>query len=241
MHDCNLAVISRGEDVDGVACRTATLCISGLVEICQAAQSEAPTSSVIQGICSGVFINVLSFLISTFNGIDLFHIVDKGVLKMQDSTLLYSEFKETILAEEDNAVAKLSKLGALSLIWIFFCCPKNALAACFELCDSVATEEFHNHGLYFLRQVTSELEASDVANHVDYNNYGNMLSTGSKNTRNDTEGITYHGHDNHKSDGPPLVLKKCLLGLVTLLFIEYRLYMVLVAITVCYEVESLSF
>ncbi|XP_074381037.1 uncharacterized protein LOC141721817 isoform X2 [Apium graveolens] len=217
MHNCSLAVISRGEDVDGVACRTATLCISGLVDICQAAQSEAPTSSVIQGICSGVFINVLSFLISTFNGIDLFHIVDKGVLKMQDSTLLFSEFKETISAEDDNAVAKLSKLGALSLIWIFFCCPKNVLAACFELCDSVATEEFHNHGLYFLRQVTCELEASDVANHVDCNNDGNVLSTASNDTRNETEKITHHGlvsHDNHKSDGPPLALKKCLLGLV---------------------------
>lgn len=217
MHNCSLAVISRGEDVDGVACRTATLCISGLVDICQAAQSEAPTSSVIQGICSGVFINVLSFLISTFNGIDLFHIVDKGVLKMQDSTLLFSEFKQTISAEDDNAVVKLSKLRALSLIWIFFCCPKNALAACFELCDSVATEEFHNHGLYFLRQVTSELDASDVANHVDCKNDGIVLSTGSNETRHETEEITHHGlvsHDNHKSDGPPLVLKKCILGLV---------------------------
>lgn len=220
MHNCSLAVISRGEDVDGVACRTATLCISGLVDICQAAQSEAPTSSVIQGICSSVFINVLSFLISTFNGIDLFHIVDKGVLKMQDSTLLFSEFKQTILAENDNAVAKLSKLGALSLIRIFFCCPKNALAACFEFCDSVATEEFHSHGLYFLRQVTSELEASDVANHVDCKNDGIVLSTGSNDTRHKTEETTHHGlvsHDNHKSDGPPLA-KTCLLGLVNSCF-----------------------
>lgn len=210
-------MISRGEDGDGVACRTATLCISGLVDICQAAQSEAPTSSVIQGICSGVFINVLSFFISTFNGIDIFHIVDKGVRKMQDSTVLYSELKHKILAEDDNAVAKLSKLRALSFTWIFFCCPKNTLAASFELFDSMATEEFCNYGLYFLRQITSELEASDVANHVDCKNDGIVLSTGSNDTRHETEDITHHGQvsqDNHKSDGPPLVLKNCLLGLV---------------------------
>ncbi|XP_017242066.1 uncharacterized protein LOC108214531 [Daucus carota subsp. sativus] len=230
IHNCSLAVINRGEDGDGVACRTATLCISGLVEICQAAQSEAPTSSVIQRICSSVFIDVLSFFVSTFNGIDLFHIVDKGVLKMQDSTSLFSDFKQKISAEDDNEVAKLSKLRALSLIWILFCCPKNALAASFELCDSVATEELHNHGLYFLRQITSEFEPNDVANHVDSKKGGIVLSTDSDNPMHETEEITHHGlvsHDNHKSDGPPLILKKCLLGLVVSKNLPLRKWMFL--------------
>lgn len=223
MHNCSLAIINNGEEVDAVAYKTAVLCIFGLADICQAASSEAPTSSVIQGICSAVFINVITFFVSSFEGKDLLHIVDKDTLNMQDSTKLFSEFKQKFLAEDESALIKLSKLRALSLLWIFFCCPKNSLAACFDLFTSAETEGIHNDGLYFLSQVTGALKANDGVSSMD--DRSDVLSTDCKES-GQSKNVTGNGlvsDGNHISENSSIVPKTCLLGLVYFSPSELRL------------------
>nr|XP_027092271.1 uncharacterized protein LOC113712868 isoform X2 [Coffea arabica] len=159
-HHCfpSLALISNGEDFDGVAFETAEACIFGLVDICGAAAKEAPTSSVIQGICSAVFLSVFTFFISSFEGKDIFQIIDKESLMIQDAKEFTSEFKEKFLDEGDSKLLKLLKFRAVSFLRLFFSCPKHSLSACFELFDSTATDATNMGGHYFLRQLTNRLD-----------------------------------------------------------------------------------
>ena len=158
MPNCSLALISNGEDFDGVAFETAEACIFGLVDICGAAAKEAPTSSVIQGICSAVFLSVFTFFISSFEGKDIFQIIDKESLMIQDAKEFTSEFKEKFLDEGDSKLLKLLKFRAVSFLRLFFSCPKHSLSACFELFDSTATDATNMGGHYFLRQLTNRLD-----------------------------------------------------------------------------------
>ncbi|KAL2505748.1 nucleic acid binding [Abeliophyllum distichum] len=165
MHNCSSTVTSGGEDVDAVAFETAKTCILGLVDICQTAAFEAPTSAVIQGICSTVFLDVFTFFISSFEGRDIFEIVDQIVLRIHDVTESFSEFKQKFLEEDNSALVKLSKLRVLCFLRIYFSCPKNSIAACFDLFDSAGTEGLQK-GNYFLRQLIREL--NDIgAHHLD--------------------------------------------------------------------------
>ena len=212
-------MISRGEDTDDIAFRTAKACILGLADICHTASKEAPTSSVIQGICSAVFHNVLTFLISSLDGKDIFQIVDIETLKIQDSSELFSELKQKFSDEDDeSALFKLSKLCALCLLRIFFCCPASSLAACFEFFDSTAPEGAHK-GRYFLGQVTNRLYTDNMA--LDLDNIRNepKLSTAILETGAEGKDIVI---EKQVSDGDEVIVdassvpKNCLLGLVIL-------------------------
>ncbi|KAM7518409.1 hypothetical protein LguiB_017371 [Lonicera macranthoides] len=218
MHNWSLAVINKGDDVDGVAFQTAKACIFGVADLCHTASKEAPTSSVISGICSAVFLNVLTFFISSLEGKDVFHIVDKNILKIQNSSDVFSEFKQKFSDEDDETPSlKLSKLRAIGFLWIFLRCPKNSLAACFELFESTTMEGVHHEGQYFLNQVTSGLDADDVADNLDNRSDGTKSSTSSIKTS--TKGMQVSGdglvsEGNHVSEDTSPVLKNCLLGLV---------------------------
>jgi activating signal cointegrator complex subunit 2 len=219
MHNWCLAVINRGEDSDGVAFQTAKTCILGLVDICCTASSEAPTSSVIRGICSAVFQNVLTFFISSLEGKDIFQIVDKEILKMQDSTDIFAKLKLKFSDEDVSSLIKLSKFRVLSLLQIFFCCPKNLLAASFELLNSSVAEAVNKEGQYFLSQVTSRL-VGDVAPVSDKTSDESKSCIGSfdKSTR----GSEYSSQElvsdvNHVSGYASPVPKNCLLAMVILI------------------------
>ncbi|KAK6160615.1 hypothetical protein DH2020_003996 [Rehmannia glutinosa] len=197
MHNCCFSVISRGEDIDGIAFETAKGCILGLVDICQAAASEAPTSSVIQGICSA------------------------RVLKIYEVSESLLDFKREFLEEDNTVLLKLSKFRALSFLRIFFSCPKNSLVAGFELFESTGMEGIQK-GSYFLRQLTIEL--NDVgAHHLD-EGCDNGPSIGSSRTICDEKHPSDDrpaSKRNSFSNSTSAVLKNCLLGLFD--FSRYRM------------------
>ncbi|URE14103.1 RRM [Musa troglodytarum] len=104
MYNWSLAIIVKGEDVDGVAYETVKACIFGLVDICCTASHEAPTSSVIQGICSAVFSNILTFFVSTFEGKDIYQIGSREVLKLQDPMDFLHELKHETKYESETVL-----------------------------------------------------------------------------------------------------------------------------------------
>ncbi|KAF4361322.1 uncharacterized protein LOC115713521 isoform X1 [Cannabis sativa] len=161
MYSWSLAGISRGDDIDGVAFQIARSCILGLSDICCIACSEAPTSSVIQGVFSSVLQNVLIFFISSFEGKDIFQIFGKEIIEVKYSTENFNELKHENSDENESSLVALFKLRVLSLFRIFFRYPKDLLAACFDLLSSTGSEGVQN-GLYFLNQLTSKLDLSGV-------------------------------------------------------------------------------
>lgn len=161
MYNWSLAIIMRGEDMDSVAYETVKTCIFGLVDISCTASSEAPTSSVIQGICSAVFSSILTFFVSTFEGKDIYPVASREVEKLQEPMEFLREMKDD---KEDNepVLDRLFKLQALSLLCILFAFPKNLLAACFELFVSGGNDNTLRSGAqFFLRQVTSHLNGAE--------------------------------------------------------------------------------
>ncbi|XP_077221548.1 nucleic acid binding protein isoform X2 [Tasmannia lanceolata] len=216
MYNWSLAIIMRGEDGDGVTFRTTEACIFGLVDICCTASSVASTSSVIKGICSAVFFNVLTFFISTFEDKDIYHVVDKDIEKVQESTEVFSQLKKNMADDNETALSKLFKFRALSLLRIFFSCPKNLLAACFELFDSSSTDVVHKGGCYFLRQVTSQINAGEVSqsdkiSDVDMS-FMNSIQTPSES--NDVGVEKRVSSDNHVPEKALRFSKTCLMGMV---------------------------
>ncbi|OWM80640.1 hypothetical protein CDL15_Pgr006670 [Punica granatum] len=206
MHNWNLAIINRGEDADDVAFQIAKTCILGLVDICRTASSEAPTSSVIQGISSAVFLNVLTFFVSSFGGKNIFQIVDEERTKLPDTDESFSYLKMKLSDEDELPVIKLSKFRAITILRIFFACPKSILAACFELLKSSIAEGLQNDGQYFLTQVMSRLDGDDVACILDHSNDKAQSCIASTNKENNGQ---------QPSDGSHIsVPMRCLLRLV---------------------------
>lgn len=213
MHNWKLALIGKGEDTDGVAFDTAKACIFGLVDICRSAAAEAPTSSVIQGICSTVFRDALTFFISCFEGKDVFEIADKEYFDIQDAHL-FSEYQQKIVNEEQPVLLKLSKFRVLCFLRIFFTCPKNSIATCFELIGSTGSEESKRQGYYLLHQLTNRLD--DAVGHPIYGG-NSALTSSAKSTETSSkskdvdDGLATCGKQG--SDNLSLVSKNCLLGL----------------------------
>jgi activating signal cointegrator complex subunit 2 len=162
LHNWSFVLVSKGEDNDGIALRTAKTCIFGLLDICHTASSVATTSTIIKDICSAVFTNVISFFLSSLEGKDIFQIVDKDILKFQDCTDVFTDFKEKFSDEEGSPSAKLSKLRVLGFLKIFLCFPKDSVAVCFDLFESTSIEGAHDIALYFLNQVTKKHDVDDI-------------------------------------------------------------------------------
>ncbi|BAT82599.1 hypothetical protein LR48_Vigan07g265500 [Vigna angularis] len=213
MHNFSLALISRGEDSNGIAFETARACICGLADVCCVASSVAPTSAVIRGICSAVFQNVLTFFIALCEEKDDLHMVDKNFLNMQDNPEVFSELKQKVLEEDESPLRKLSKFRVLCLLRIFFSCPKDLLAACLDLLGSATKEGTNNEGQHFLSQVTSMFDDDKTVHLLD-----NAISrpksctdsTGSG-IRDDEVGEEIVTEDNHVSGVDSSVGKSCLL------------------------------
>lgn len=161
MHNWSLAMINSGEDAESIAFQTARSCVLGLSDICCAACSEAPTSSVIQGICSEVLQNALAFFISSIEEKDIFQFFGKEIVQIQDSADKFNELKQKFSDENESPLIVLFKLRVLSLFRIFFRYPKNLLAACFDLFNTTASEGVQK-GLYFLSQLTRKLDLDET-------------------------------------------------------------------------------
>ncbi|KAE9588462.1 putative RNA recognition motif domain-containing protein [Lupinus albus] len=211
MHNWSLALINRGEDSNGIAFATARACIFGLADICCTASSVAPKSAVTRGISSAVFQNVLTFFMALFEGKDVMQFVDKNFLNMQDSIEVFSELKQKVLDEDGCSLTKLPRSCALCLLWIFFSCPKDLLAACFVLLGCVAKEKA-SIGQHFMGLVTSTLD-DDAVQLLDSANDEPKSCTGSTGSDiRDHEGdeeITTN--DNHVSESNSSVCNSCLL------------------------------
>lgn len=180
IHNSSMIVINRGDDdAENFSFGTAIRCIFGLATICQAASLETPASSIVQGICSAVFLNVLNFLISSLEGQEIFQVVNKDVVKIYDCPNTFSELKHKFSDGDEAQPVKLTKCRALCILWIFFKCPRNTLEACFELSRSDSTDADPNGGLYFLNQVTTRLDNSDGQVSID-NTLPEDASYGSK-------------------------------------------------------------
>lgn len=228
VHNSSLAVIGRGEDADNVAFQTAKACIFGLADICSTAAIEAPRSLVARGICSTVFQNVLSFLIASFQGKDLFQIVDKDICKILDSDEMFSKLKQKFSDEDESSLIKLSKFQILSLLRILFCCPKKLLSACFELIRSSKTDEA-DKGLYFLRQATGRLDDLDSTCGLDKIKVEPKSCMDSLGTSTKTSVLTGEtpGSDScNVIEDSSSVLKSSLLGLVMLYLLTYQINLI---------------
>lgn len=218
MHNLSLTLISRGEDSSGIAFETARACICGLADVCCVASSVAPTSAVIRGICAAVFQNVLTFFIALFEGKDVLQMVDKNFLNMQDTPEAFSELKQKILDEDESSLTKLSKLRVLCLLWIFFSCPKDLLAACLDLLGSATKEGTNDEGQHFLSLVTSTFDDDKAVHLLERAIGGPKSCTDSigSGIRDNEAGEAIMTEDNHVSGGDSSVGKSCLLMQVIL-------------------------
>ncbi|KAL0914616.1 hypothetical protein M5K25_014979 [Dendrobium thyrsiflorum] len=216
MYNWSLAILMRGEDLDGVAYQTAKTCIFGLVDICCTASYEAPTSSVIHGICAAVFRNVLIFFISSFEGKEIYGIGNMEILKLQGPIDDFYILKQEREDDSESSLSKLFKYGALCLLRIFFSFPKNLLAACFELIATSGTDVNNKQGQYFLDQVTSPLKADVITHPQNKHNEGIPLSMNPARSGMDRE-VLVEGKclsDDVVAKSRPCCSKNCFMGMV---------------------------
>ncbi|XP_018438359.2 uncharacterized protein LOC108810765 isoform X1 [Raphanus sativus] len=208
MHNFSLEPLDKGQDADGVAFQTAKACIFGLVDLCSAASSNRTSSPGARDICSAVFRNVLTFFVLSFEGKEIFQIVDKSDLKVQDPNEDFSQLMQKLSDGNSLPLVKLSQFRVLALLKVFFSFPKNSIATCFGFFDSSSTEDVAM-GKYLITNMTKTITDIDPASSEPEpdENSGQTDSNKIEATVKNAEGLSGIQEASYS-------LKSCLLGMV---------------------------
>lgn len=169
MYNWSLTRVMKDEDGDSVAYQTAKACIFGLVEISLTASSKAATSSVLQGICSTVHINVFKFFTSSLVGHDDYQLSANEIARLFGTTDSFSELKQEPLEQDEPMLSRLFKYRVFGLLRIFICCPRSSLVSFFELLNGTHGED-QSCAEYFLRQATNQMITDDIRHVLVKNN-----------------------------------------------------------------------
>ncbi|KAL1217198.1 Flowering time control protein FPA [Cardamine amara subsp. amara] len=162
MHNFSLEALNGGQDADGVAFQTAKACIFGLVDLCSAAYSKITSSPGARDICSAVFRNVLTFFVLSFEGKDIFQIVDKSDLKVYEPDEIFSQLIQKLSVANSLPVIKLSQFRVVALLKVFFNFPRKSIDTCFGFFNSSSTEDVAT-GRYLISHMTEKINDIDAA------------------------------------------------------------------------------
>ncbi|ESQ34085.1 hypothetical protein EUTSA_v10006638mg [Eutrema salsugineum] len=209
MHNFSLEALNGGQDADGVAFQTAKACIFGLVDLCSAASSNRASSPGARDICSTVFRNVLTFLVLSFEAKDIFQIVDKSDLKVQDPPgEFFSQLMQKLSDGNSLPLIKLSQFRVLALLKVFFNFPKNSIATCFGFFNSSSIEDVTT-GRYLITHMTETINDIDAASNEPEpdENSGQTGYNKTEATGKNAEGLSEIQEASHS-------LNSCLLGMV---------------------------
>ncbi|KAG2269689.1 hypothetical protein Bca52824_064244 [Brassica carinata] len=208
MHNFSLEPLDKGQDADGVSFHTAKACIFGLVDLCSAASSNRTSSPGARDICSAVFRNVLTFFVLSFEGKEIFQIVDKSDLKLQDPNEDFSQLMQKLSDGNSLPLIKLSQFRVLALLKVFFSFPKNSIATCFGFFSTSSTEDVAM-GKYLITNMTETINDIDAASNKPEpdENSGQTDSNKIEATVNNAEGLSGIQEASYS-------LKSCLLGMV---------------------------
>lgn len=215
MHNQCITVVNGGEDIDGIAFETAKASILGLVDVCRAAASDNPNSEFSQGTRSAVFRDVFMFFVSSFEGISIFDIIDKSVLKIYDVAESLSDLKHEFLEEHSPISLKLSKLRGLCFLSILFGFPKYSLVVCFELVETTGMGGIQA-GKYLLNQLTTELDYIGTQN-LDEGTGNESSISFSRVKGQEKDPIFESASKGNSLPNCSALLKNCLLALVSVL------------------------
>uniref|UniRef100_A0A1J3HPD7 Spen paralogue and orthologue SPOC C-terminal domain-containing protein n=1 Tax=Noccaea caerulescens TaxID=107243 RepID=A0A1J3HPD7_NOCCA len=208
MHNFSLEALKRGQDADGVAFQTAKACVFGLVDLCSAASSNTTSSPGARDICSAVFRNVLTFFVLSFEEKDIFQIVEKSDLKVQDPDEIFSQLMQKLSDGNLSPLVKLSQFRVLALLKVFFNFPKNSISTCFGFFNSSSTEDVAT-GRYLITHMSDKINDTDAASNEPEakENSGQTGSNKTEVTVKTEEGMSGIPEASNS-------LKSCLLGMV---------------------------
>lgn len=208
MHNFSVEALKRGQDTDGVAFQTAKACIFGLVDLCSAAYSKTTSSPGARDIRSAVFRNVLTFFVLSFEGKNIFQIVEKTDLKVQDPNEIFSQLMQKLSDGNSLPLIKLSQFRVLALLKVFYNFPKKSIATCFGFFNSSSTEDVAM-GRYLITNMTEKINDIGAASNepeVDENSG----QTGSNKIEDTGKNVERLNGIQEASDN----LTSCLLGMV---------------------------
>ncbi|KFK44659.1 hypothetical protein AALP_AA1G287100 [Arabis alpina] len=210
MYNFSLEAIKSGKDTDSVSYQTAKACVYGLVDLCSAASSKTASLVGARDICSAVFRNVLTFFVLSFEGKDVFEIVDKSdFLKVEDpDDEVFSQLMQKLSDGNLSPLMKLPQFCVLALLKLFFYFPKNSISTCFGFFNLSSTEDVAT-GRYLVTNITNKINDIEAASNEPERaeDSGQTGSVKIKATGNNAEGLSEIKEASH-------ILKSCLLGMV---------------------------